>query len=63
MSSFLFFVVLTMLMAFFMNWIYMQYLHSCKDCTQTAKHVTETENLVRQMGVTTESEDMDAFLS
>ena len=62
MSSFLFFMLLTMLMAFLMNWIYMQYVYSCTDCTQTSKHLAETEKLVRQMGSTTETEDMEAFL-
>jgi hypothetical protein len=61
MSSFLFFLLLTMLMAFLMNWIYMQYIYSCTDCTHTSKHLAETEKLVRKVGETTETEDMDAF--
>jgi hypothetical protein len=62
MSSFIFFVVLTMVMAFVMNWVFMQYFYICTDCTHTSKHTANTTKLEEQVGSTTECEDMDAFL-
>ena len=61
MSSFLFFMLLTMFMAFLLNWVYLQYLYTCTDCTH-ARHQTETDNLTSHLGATTECEDMDDFL-
>ena len=59
MMSFVFFVVLTMLMAFLMNWVFMTYVHTC-GCSDTYKN--ESEKLL-QASPTTFDEDIDDFLS
>jgi hypothetical protein len=63
MSSFVFFLLLTMLVAFVMNWVFMQYLYVCTDCTHSSKHTAETEKLASEMGASTDGEDMDEFLN
>jgi len=57
MSSFGFFLFLTMTMAFLLNWIFMTYFHTCPPV------MTETQKLVAQMESTDtiESDDDDDF--
>jgi hypothetical protein len=62
MSSFIFFLLLTMAMAFLLNWVYMQYLHNCPDCTHASKLQVEADKLTRQMGQTTPDDDIKGFL-
>lgn len=62
MSSFIFFLLLTMTMAFLLNWVFMQYFYTCTDCSHAIKHIVETEKLAHKLGATTECEDMEAFL-
>jgi len=62
MSSFLFFVLLTMVMAFLMNYLFMQYFYVCSDCSHGSKHTLETQKMCQSMGDTTDGDDIDAFL-
>ena len=57
MFGFMFFVVLTMLMAFLMNWVYNTFLHRC-ECSSKK----DIDNLERHMGKTTEEDDINQFL-
>tara|TARA_B110000046_G_scaffold134376_1_gene140689 strand:- start:830 stop:1012 length:183 start_codon:yes stop_codon:yes gene_type:complete len=58
MPSFVFFVVLTVGVAFLMNWIFMTYLFDCTVCT----HANKMAFADAQLGTdTTESQDIANF--
>ena len=57
MQSFVFFVFLTMFMAFLLNWIFITYLHTC---TQPQ---TETQKLHAQRPDTNGEAEMEDFLN
>ena len=58
--SFLFFMFVTVVMSFLLNWVFMTYLHTC-GCP-TTKYSHESDKL-QQSSPTTVVEDVDDFLS
>jgi hypothetical protein len=61
MPNFTFFVVLTVVMAFLMNWVYMSLVHTCPGSV-AASRIDATANLAQKTGVTTCEDDIDSFL-
>jgi hypothetical protein len=61
MSNFIFFVLLTVVMAFLMNWVYMSFVYTCP-VSVVASRVKATANLAQKIGVTTDEDDIDSFL-
>jgi hypothetical protein len=57
--SFLFFMFVTVIMSFLLNWVFMTYLHTC-GCPIKYNH--ESDKL-KQSSQTTVTEDVDDFLS
>ena len=57
MLTFAFFVLLTVVVAFLMNWLFGKFFSECK-CDQAARARKETERL----GASTEEQDVSAFL-
>ena len=57
--SFLFFMFVTVMMSFLLNWVFMTYLHTC-ECPIKYSH--ESDKL-KQSSQTTVTEDVDDFLS
>ena len=61
MYTFFFFVLLTMVMAFLMNWFFGRFFSPC-GCQSNQTLADETAKLHARLGETTEDDDISNFL-
>jgi hypothetical protein len=61
MSSFLFFVFLTIVVAFFMNWVYISYIHTCPLAEKISRQKA-LDDMERRAGTTTLAGDIESYL-